>query len=98
MPTQKRDDGITETVIRRYAAGKCLAFAAGDSRYAKEAKAALRSATSLQTVFSPQQFLATMRNHGVPDNIAAAYVETAKAIDETHFTDTDGSYFKDVDP
>ena len=97
MPTQKREDGVAEIVMRRYAAGKCFAFAAGDARYAKQAEAALRRAISLQPVFSPQQFLDEMRRNGVPDDISAAYIKTAKATDETYFKDTDGSYFKDVD-
>ena len=30
MAIHKRNDGVAEIVMRRYAAGKCFAFAAGD--------------------------------------------------------------------
>jgi hypothetical protein len=93
----KRDDGVAEVFMRRYAAGKCFAIASGDARYAKEAEAALRDAVSLSLAFSPQRFLEVMRRSGVPDDITAAYIKTAKATDETYFKDTDGSYFKEGD-
>ena len=75
--------------MRRYAAGKCFAFAAGDPRYAREAEAALRRAIALHPAFSPQQFLEEMRKSGVPDNVTAAYIQTASTTDETFFRDVD---------
>jgi hypothetical protein len=93
----KRVDGVAEVFMRRYAAGKCFAFTAGDPRYAKEAEVAMRRSVSLHTVFSPEQFLAEMRKNGVPDEISAAYIRSASTTDETYYKDTDGSYFKDVD-
>src|SRR5688572_29896613 len=98
MSIQKRDDGVAEIVMRRYAAGKCFVFAAGDPKYAKEAEAALRRAVFLELSFSPQQFLEEMRKSGVPDDITAAYIKSTKSTDETYFRDPDGSYFKDADP
>ena len=97
MGIHKRDDGVAEVFMRRYAAGKCFAFAAGDARYAKEAQAAMQRAISLCLAFSPQQFLEAMRKSGVPDDVIAAYVKTVTTSDETYFKDTDGTYFKDVD-
>ena len=87
MPIQKRDDGVAEIVMRRYASGKCFAFAAGDARYANEAEAALRRAVFLELTFSPQHFLEEMRKNGVPDDVTAAYIKTASTTDETFFRD-----------
>ena len=97
MPIHKRDDGVAEVFMRRYAAGKCFATSSGDARYAKEAEAAMRQAISLSLAFSPQRFLEEMRRSGVPDDVTTAYIRTAKATDETYFKDTNGSYFKEAD-
>ena len=89
MPIQKRTDGVAEIVMRRYAAGKCFAFAEGDAGYATIAEAALRRAITLRPTFSAARFLAEMQVRGVPDEVAAAYCQSARTTDETFFRDVD---------
>ncbi len=75
--------------IRRVAAGKFVAGAAGDVAYRYAVETALKASTDILAVFQRARFVSMLRKMGMPDAIIDGLCDTVSIEDDTHCIDSE---------
>lgn len=87
MIRQLPDAGLSQVLVRRYAAGKVFASMTGNPEYAARAEAALQRSLVIEAVIDVDRFLGLMRAAGVPDEVSADFLESSAVGDEAWLQD-----------